>query len=340
MSSLSWAGRSAARRPGRGDLRRDELGVVLDPAEQGRPARVLPREAEEVEPGDVGHASTVLDPARRVEHLRLEPGVVEPVARRPDHRVDVEHASVREADRAAARADDARPELDPVAALELPRLRPDQRVAALRPAPDPAVDRLPDQARLRQPPEQVAAEDPLRQRRLTRADREVDLVRRRELLRDLVARVPAADHGDRSRRDVARPHVAGAVRLEHLGREPVRESRHVRHLERSRRDDDLVGRELPVLEPDDEVTVALRERAHRAPELDRKLERGRVLLEVGDHLVTRRIAVRLAGKRQPGQRVVAAGREEEKRVPAAPPGGPDRVGGLEDHEPRPWRARK
>ena len=41
---------------------------------------------------------------------------------------------------------------------------------------------------------QIAAERPLRERHLPRADREVHGARRRELLSDLVAGVPAAHH--------------------------------------------------------------------------------------------------------------------------------------------------
>ena len=51
-------------------------------------------------------------------------------------------------------------------------------------------------AELRQPPEQVAPEQPLRQRGLARADGEVHLVRRGQLLGDLVAGVAPADHED------------------------------------------------------------------------------------------------------------------------------------------------
>jgi hypothetical protein len=42
-----------------GDLCGDELGVVLDPADQRRAARVLPGETEEVEAPDIGNAAAV-----------------------------------------------------------------------------------------------------------------------------------------------------------------------------------------------------------------------------------------------------------------------------------------
>ena len=48
-----------------------------------------------------------------------------------------------------------------------------------------------------EPPEEVAAEQPLRQWRLARADGEVDAVRGGELLGDLEAGVAAADDENR-----------------------------------------------------------------------------------------------------------------------------------------------
>src|SRR5919106_1335459 len=86
---------------GCGDLAGDELGVVLDPADQGRPAGVLPGEAEEVEARHLGYTPAVLHAAVRADHRWLDPRVVGAIARRPDHGVDVEFAAVSEADRAS-----------------------------------------------------------------------------------------------------------------------------------------------------------------------------------------------------------------------------------------------
>ena len=72
-----------------GDSLGDELGVVLDPAYEGRPSRVLPRETEEVQAGYVRHAAVMRDSAVRPENPGLDPRVVGAVARRPDDRVDV-----------------------------------------------------------------------------------------------------------------------------------------------------------------------------------------------------------------------------------------------------------
>ena len=51
------------------DLPGDELGVVLDPAEERGAARVLPGEAEEVEARDIGDAPPVADAA--VSRLKI-----------------------------------------------------------------------------------------------------------------------------------------------------------------------------------------------------------------------------------------------------------------------------
>jgi hypothetical protein len=120
--------------------------------------------------------------------------------------------------------------------------------------------------------------------------------------------------------------------LEDIGCEPVGELRHVWRLEGAGRDHDLVGLEPRVLESDDEPSLRRRERAHRAVELDRKLEGRRVLLQVGDHLVARRVAVRVAGKGKPSKGGVAPRREQHERVPAFTPRGTDGAACLEDHE--------
>ena len=159
------------------------------------------------------------------------------------------------------------------------------------------------------------------------------LAARGELFRDLEAGVAAADHEHAALGDVRRPAVPGAVRLEDLVGEAVGECRHVRHLERACGHDDLIGQD-PLLARLEHERVALPcQRADRARERDRQLEVRGVPLEVGDDLVARRVSVRVAGEGEPRQRVVAARREEDERVPAAPPGGTDGVRGFDDHEP-------
>ena len=76
------------------------------------------------------------------------------------------------------------------------------------------MDRHAHQAAGLQITEQVTAEQPLRQRGLPRTDGEMHLVRRRQLLGDLVARVPTAHHQHGSAGNVGRPAVVGAVHLD------------------------------------------------------------------------------------------------------------------------------
>ena len=73
--------------------------------------------------------------------------------------------------------------------------------------------------------EDVAAEEALGQRLLARADRQVHLVRRRELLGDLEAGVAAADDEHRAGRDLRRVAVVRAVQLVDLGSQPGGERR-------------------------------------------------------------------------------------------------------------------
>src|SRR3954467_4438038 len=105
---------------GRGfDAAGDELGVALDPAQQRRAARVLPGEAEEVQAGDVGDTAAVAQAAVLVGDVEIDPGVVGPVAGRPDDGVDVELRAVGEAHRPPRAADRPRPEGDTERAPQL-----------------------------------------------------------------------------------------------------------------------------------------------------------------------------------------------------------------------------
>src|SRR5579884_3999628 len=87
------------------DLFGDELGVVLDPAKEGRAARVLPGETEEIKTRHVGHASPVIDGAVLIRDGKLDPGAIRLISGRPDDGVDVELAAVGEADCAARGGD-------------------------------------------------------------------------------------------------------------------------------------------------------------------------------------------------------------------------------------------
>ena len=92
-----------------------------------------------------------------------------------------------------------------------------------------------------EPPEEVLPQEPLRKRRLARADREVDRPCVRQLVSDLEPRVATADNEDRLLREARRRPVADAVELDHVGREPLGDRRDERHLEGTGRDDDLIS---------------------------------------------------------------------------------------------------
>ena len=184
---------SGDHRSTRLDLVCDVARVILDEAEKCRPARVLPGETEEVEAGYVGDTPPVSDLSVGVEDWQLDPGVIGPVAGRPDDRVDLEFGAVGERDRSALGTGRARLQGDAVAVSQLAGTRSDQRLAALRAPAGARIDAYPEQTELRQPPEQVAAEQALRERRLPRADRKGDRVRGRELFRDLETGVSATD---------------------------------------------------------------------------------------------------------------------------------------------------
>jgi hypothetical protein len=94
----------------------------------------------------------------------------------------------------------------------------------------------------------------------------------------------------------------------------------------------LIGGERLSVGVEHEPPVRLREASYRRVLLDWQLEPLRVLLEIGDHLVPRRIAVGVAGKRQAGQAAVAARREQGERLPPLSPGRGDRAR-FDDQEP-------
>src|SRR5918995_2574277 len=124
-----------------GDSSGEELGVVLDPADEGRAARVLPRETEEVEARNLGHASSVARLPALIEHRKPDPRVVGAVSGRPDHAVDVELTAIGEADSATRGAD--RPLLQNDAVTpNLACVRADERVAMAGSAADARVNSL------------------------------------------------------------------------------------------------------------------------------------------------------------------------------------------------------
>ena len=235
----------------------DELGVVLDETEQRRAARVLPGRPRKYRPGMSLTPRRWREPAVPVGDVEIDPGVVGPVAGRPDDGVDVELRAVGEAHRPPRAADRPRPERDTDRRLSSRGLEPMSVSRSRARRPEPRVDALVEQAQPRQPREQVASEQPLRQRGLPRADGKVHGVRRRQLLGDLKAGVAAADDEDRAAGHAARAAIGGAVRLEQRRVQLVGQRRHARDVERPGGDDDLVGRDAPaVRELEDEAVVA------------------------------------------------------------------------------------
>src|SRR5215216_4657906 len=129
-----------------GDLLGDELGVFLDPSNQGGAAGVLPRKPEKVEPGDVRHTAAVTETAVLIEDRKVDPGVVGAVPRGPEDCVNLQLASVLEARGASARVDDASFQCNAVTAPELAGTRADQGVACTQAAADPRLDRRVEEA--------------------------------------------------------------------------------------------------------------------------------------------------------------------------------------------------
>jgi hypothetical protein len=100
--------------------------------------------------------------------------------------------------------------------------------------PDPGVGRFPQEAGLVEIPEQVATEDPLRQRRVPRPDRQVNHTGVRELFGDLKPGVASTNHQHWTIGKVLRRPVLGAVDLEYILTEVAGDRRHARDLKRSR----------------------------------------------------------------------------------------------------------
>jgi hypothetical protein len=138
-------------------------------------------------------------------------------------------------------------------------------------------------------------------------------VRRRKLLRDLEAGVPATDHEHRPGRHLVRPAVANSVRLEDIVGEPFGQLRHICRVERAGRDHDPVSGDRPSINLEAEAPVVAEvEPLDLAVELDRELEGLGVAVEVCDHLVPGRVAVGVTWKGKPGQPAVAPRREERQ----------------------------
>ena len=309
------------------DLIGDVRGVISDPADQRRASGVLPRQSEEVEARGVGHPAAVNDAVPVVEDRCVDPRVIVAEAGGPDHGADVELASVAETDGAPRSVDRPRMQPHPVALVQGPRIGPDQRVSSLQSATDPRVCRLAHRPGLLEIPEQVATENPLRERRLPRPDRQVNLTGGGELFGDLKTSVAATNDQHRTIGKVPRRPIPGAMELEDVLTELVGDRRHERHLERSGRHHDLIRRIAPAVDLDEVPALGPPDGTDAAAQLHRQREVPGVVGEVGHHVVAPGIGVRIAGEGQTRQAAVASGRKQlaaspsvrAKRPQARPP---------------------
>src|SRR3954469_12759396 len=90
----------------------DELGVVLDEAEQCGPARVLPLQAQEIEAGNLRDA-TLVPNVSVLGDGQIDPREVRAIPGRPDDGVHLQLTSVLEADDASGGTGRAAVQHDP-----------------------------------------------------------------------------------------------------------------------------------------------------------------------------------------------------------------------------------
>ena len=261
----------------------------LDPAQQGRAARALPRHPEEV-------------------HRGMDPGVIAGEAGRPDHGIDVQLA-ILECHGRAGCADRAAVERQPSWAGA------DQRLALLQSPSEPRVGRDPHHAERLEEAEDVDARESLREPRLARADGEVDVARGGELLGDLEAGVAATDDEHAPVRHAGRIPVLGAVDLRHVDRERRPRGTWNGPVATITWSACSVRSASSTSNPARTAITRLSYSTGRSRAYSR---------QVVDDLVAGRIVVGISGERRAGQAGVPGGREQPQRVPALAPGG----GGL------------
>src|SRR5918995_1036210 len=175
------------------------------------------------------------------ENGKLDPGVIGPVPGCPDDCVDLQFAPVLEAHGPPFGVDNAGFQLHAIAAAKFPRAGADQRLSISQLPTEPRFDGCIEETGLRQPPEEIAAKQSLRERRLPRADGKHNPAGVRQLLGDLEPRVAAADDEHRTFRHVRGFAVTRAVRLEDFRLESARHFRDERFLEWSGGDNNLLS---------------------------------------------------------------------------------------------------
>src|SRR3954451_6950090 len=157
-------------------------------------------------------------------------------------------------------------------------------------------------------------------------------MRARELLRDLKARVAATDDKHPSGCDGVGVAVGRAVELPHSRVEALRERGYERDLERAGGHDDLFGLVHAVVELDQVGAVRLAQRLRAAAQLDGQLEATDIVAQVRNNVVPAGVAVRVAGKGETGQAVVARRGKQLERGPSLAPRSRRLLRRLEDDE--------
>ena len=236
-----------------------EGSVVLHETDERRSPSVLPRKPEEEQARSVGHPAS-MDDACRPLSLIAGTSIHEKSDRYPVAQTIASTSSSVPSSNTARRpaALVSRPLQRDAGAPEAPRARPDEHVALRQLPPESRIRAHLHEPDAGEPPEEVLAEETLRQRRNALTDGEADLPRRCEFLGDLEAGVPPSHDEHLAIRKLRRVAVVGAVDLEDRVVEVTGDGRNEGHLERTGRNDDLVRREL--LGPRSSRRTALRVR--------------------------------------------------------------------------------
>ena len=157
-------------------------------------------------------------------------------------------------------------------------------------------------------------------------------VRGSQLQTDLAARVSDADDQDTAASELRRIAIVRGVQLEDARIEVRGERGHPGLLVAAHRDHHVVRLEPGAVRDDGEAVAVPLQSFDPDAGANREVVMDGVGLKVVSHLVLGRESIGRPGKRHPGQRVVARGTEQAKRVPARTPGVADALMRVEDHE--------
>ena len=131
-------------------------------------------------------------------------------------------------------------------APQAPRARPDEHVALRQLPTESRIGAHLHEPHAGEPPEEILAEETLRQGRNALTDGEADLPRRRQFLGDLEPGVPPSHDEHLAIGQLGRVAVVSAMDLDDRVVEVARNGRNEGDLERAGRNDDLLRRELLV----------------------------------------------------------------------------------------------